>query len=76
MPKVCGNGLPHARQAYRHGAAAAMPAVTTLQLLTHGQSIWVDTAPVVPATRATAPPQKATEGVSHDQQYRQQLELL
>ena len=37
--KVCGNDLPHARRAYRHEVAAAMPAVTTLQLLTHGNSI-------------------------------------
>jgi hypothetical protein len=30
----------------RHGAAAAMPVVTTLQLLTHGLFFSVDTAPV------------------------------
>ena len=41
--KVRGNDLPHARHAWRHDAAAAMPVVTTLQLLTHAGVIWVDT---------------------------------
>jgi hypothetical protein len=46
-----GNVLPHARQPYRHDAAAAMPNLTTLQLLTHGKTIQVHTSLVVQGLR-------------------------
>jgi hypothetical protein len=39
----------------RQGAAAAMPAVTTLQLLTHGLFHWVETARVLQRSGQESP---------------------